>query len=359
MKAFYLDNEIIRQDMEEIYSSHIDWERLRNKSILISGANGMLASYLALFFIYLNETYHYDISLYLNIRNKNKAKARFNNYLSRKYIHLMTDDITCGISLKENINIIIHAASLASPQYYEKMPVETALPNIIGTYWLLEFARKQKNFEGFLFFSSGSIYGKPLSSDIITETTKGVLDHLDNGNAYSESKRCGEMLCHAYYSEYNVPSKSVRIFHTYSPSMDIDNDKRAFSEFIKNYINGEDIVLKSDGSSKRAFCYITDAIRALFYILFYGKNGDSYNMGNPNCFHSIYELASIISRIDSSKAINIVFADRRDDGYRLSPECDSVIIPLSIEKLNALGWSPSISSEVGFKRVVDYFSVKI
>lgn len=354
MKTINFDSIILKTDMEEIFSSSLDWKKLKNKSIFVSGAGGMIASYLVAFFIYLNEIHDFDIKLYLNIRKKEKAYEKFGEYLNRDYAHLVTDDIVNGVIINDNINYIIHAASLASPQYYDCNPVETALPNVIGTYHLLEYAKKQKNFEGLLFFSSGSIYGKPLSTDCVSESTLGVFDFLDNGNAYAESKRCGEMLCHAYYSEYKIPVKSIRIYHTYSPSMDIYNDKRAFSEFIRNYIEGENIILKSKGLAQRAFCYITDAISGMFYVLFNGKNGESYNLGNPDCFCTIRKLAEIISNIESLKKVNVVFANRIDEGYRLSAECDSVRIPVSINKLRSLGWSPVVSSEDGFKRVVDY-----
>lgn len=356
MKKLDLNNPIIKYDMEELYSSNIEWNQMNKKNILISGATGMLASYLVLFFIYLNEIHNFEINLYLNVRSSEKARTRFGEYLSRKNIFLVTGDIVNGINIQNNIHYIIHAASLASPQYYKTMPVETALPNIVGTYNLLEFAKEQQEFMGFLFFSSGSVYGNTKQLDSITELDVGSLDFLNNGNSYAESKRCGEMLCHAYWSEYNLPVKSVRIHHTYAPTMDYENDKRVFSEFIRNCIEGKDIILKSDGTAKRSFCYITDMISGMLFVLFYGVNGESYNLGNPNCFISIYELAKIIANDISRTKLSIVREPRKETQYQPSPESDTRMVPVNIEKAKMLGWIPKISCSEGFLRVVEFYS---
>lgn len=354
MSKLDFSNSVIQNDMKEILSEKIDWNKLKGTRLLITGATGMIASYLVFYLIYLNEVADYQIQLYLTVRNIDKAISVFGEYLNKDYIVLINQDINDELEINDDINYIIHAASLASPQYYGNMPVETALPNIIGTYRLLEFARKQKKIRGFIFFSSGAVYGKNISNKTIVETDIGPLDFLDNANSYAESKRCGEMLCHSFFSEYNVPAISIRIHHTYGPTLDINNDKRVFSEFVLNYLNDEEIIIKSNGKAKRAFCYITDFIIGLFYVLFYGAAGESYNIGNPECFLSVHELAVTIAAI-KKRNIRVVFGERNIEGYKLSPDLDLVMVPFSIEKLQQLGWNPRINCEIGFERVIKFF----
>ncbi len=247
---------------------------------------------------------------------------------------------------------IVHAASLASPQYYGKMPVETMLPNVIGTYELLEYA-KRKKIKGFLFFSSGNVYGSVGGVDRIKEDTKGTFDFRAIGNVYGESKRCGEALCGAYFHEYGVPVKNARIQHTYGPTLDIESDKRVFSEFVNNIVNNQDIVLKSDGSAKRAFCYITDTVAALFAILLDGEEGESYNVGNDMEYISILELAEKLVAMFPEKQLQVIRERRQDEGYSASPE--NRTIPVSLEKTRQLGWRPECSVEEGFGRTIRYF----
>ncbi len=349
----FLKSEIILEDMKRIETQRTDWARLREKKIYITGAAGMIASYFVMFLVYLNETYHYNIQIYAGIRSMEKAQKRYGIYIEREYFHVLNRDVKLPVDEEASYDYIIHAASLASPQYYGKMPVETMLPNIIGTYELLEYARK-KEIEGFLFFSSGSVYGTIRDVDSIKEDTKGTFDFLADGNVYGESKRCGETLCRAYYREYQVPVKAVRIQHTYGPTLDIDGDKRVFSEFVNNIVNRKDIVLKSDGAAKRAFCYLTDSIAAMYTILFDGENGESYNIGNDREYLSILELAQTLVGLFPERELKVVREQRNDQGYSASPE--NRTIPVSLEKTRALGWEPKCSVEEGFSRTIRYFS---
>ena len=358
MRSLILTNPIISRDMEQIFNSHIEWDRMRNSKIYVEGAAGMIASYLVCFLVYLNERYRYNIQIYAAVRNKGKAILRFGNYVNKEYLHVIEKDAVNEVTLKAtDIDYIIHAASLASPQYYNRMPVETALPNVIGTYELLKFGMKQKQLKNFCFFSSGSVYGSVKGINSIKEQDVGCIDFLDNGNCYGESKRCGEMLCHAYMSEYGVPTTSIRIHHTYGPTMDLENDQRAFAEFVKNVIDGKNIVLKSDGSAKRAFCYITDTLTAIFTILLDGKPGESYNVGNPEEYYSIREVAETIVRLRPQMHLGVIREERNDKGYRVSPEEDNKFVPVDITKIRQLGWIPQITTREGFDRVIGYFEL--
>lgn len=348
-------NEIIYEDMINIFHRRNSWEELKNKKIYITGSTGMLASYFIYFLIYLNEYNKSNIKIIAGIRNLEKAKKIFGKYMEKEYFHIYKHNILDEVYFDNSPDYIIHAASLASPQYYGKMPVETILPNVIGTYRLLEYARHNE-IESMIFFSSGDVYGTVGCDNNITESTLGTLDNLAVGSFYGESKRCGETMCKAYFLEYGIKSKYARIAHTYGPTMDWKNDKRVFSEFVSNIVKNEDIVMKSDGMAKRPFAYITDTISALLIILLDGENGEAYNVGNDEEFISIKNLAEILVKLYPEKKLKVCIADRHDYGYCQSKEFRKNT--LSMDKLRKLGWNPSVSVEEGFSRVIDSISKK-
>lgn len=345
----FLDNPIIIEDMDRIYHSRQTWDELDGKGIYITGAAGMIASYLVMFLIFLNEIKGYQIDIYAGIRNKAKAEMKFGKYVTKEYFHLYERDVTLPPEGIKNVTYIIHAASLASPQYYAKMPVETVLPNTVGTYELLEFARREK-IKSFLFFSSGSVYGAVTEGKSISEDNIGKLKFKEISSFYGESKRCGETLCRAYYEEYGVSAKAARIFHTYGPTVDYLNDCRVFAEFVRNIIRRENIVLKSDGSAKIAFCYLTDTVSGLMTMLLDGAGGESYNVGNPHEYFSVGELAQKLTKVFSERDLSVIYEAREIKNYVASSE--KRLIPLDTEKLESLEWKANISIEEGFYRTV-------
>lgn len=344
-------NPVISEDMEEIYTRLPETEILRSKAVYISGASGMIASYMAAYLIWLNEEYDYGIQIYAGIRRIEKATKRFGEYCGRGYFHLITEDVLQPLDENLRLDYIIHAASLASPQYYGSNPVETVAPNIIGTYQLLEFCRRRP-VQGFLFFSSGSIYGRlnRKNDSGIKEFDYGVLQYLSAGNEYGESKRCGEMLCHAYWSEYKIPTVCGRITHTYGPTMDVYGDKRVFAEFTANVLDGNDIELKSNGKAVRQFAYATDTVTGLFKILLVGGRGEAYNVGNAHELHSISELAEMFISLRPEKKLKVIRSVRNDEGYSASSRRTETYSDTS--KLERLGWGAVHTVKDGFDRVI-------
>lgn len=345
----FLKNTIIAEDMEMIYQSRVHWDEFNEKVVYVTGSTGMLASYLIMFLIYLKKEHYINVNIVAGIRNRDKAKGLFGEYIDAGIVRLYDVDILEPIQHDTRIDYIIHAASLASPQYYGKLPVETILPNVVATYNILEYAR-QNRISGMLFFSTGDVYGTVLKGDGIKENDIGFLNYLDTGSFYAESKRCGEAMCRAYWLEYGVPAKFVRISHTYGPNMNWQHDTRVFAEFVKNIINGEDIVMKSDGSAKRPFCYITDNITGIFKILLEGNCGEAYNVGNENTYISIKNLANKLACLFPEKNIKVVTEARNMQGYAANKEQRSSTMVTC--KTRELGWKPHIGIEDGFRRTI-------
>lgn len=347
-----LDDNVIMEDMNQIYSRGYDWEKFDNKSFLITGAYGMLASYMVYYLIYLIEIKKLSIEVYIQGRDSEKARKRYGEYLLKSYLHFINDDILSdnGGEIPKT-DYIIHAAGIANPRLYSTHPVEVIEPNVIGTHRLLKSCIGRKT-EGFLFFSTGDVYGRVIDAKEITEETLGFVDPLDEHSCYGESKRLAETLCSSFFREYGIRTIIARIGHTYGPTMDIENDPRVFANFMKSAIYGEDIVLYSDGKAKRPFCYLTDAIAGYFLLLLEGKGGEAYNVTNTDQMISIIEVARIISKIPA-KPINVIHRER-DKGDTYQKNIINIENKPIEDKLCRLGWTHSIDVKEGFTRVYQY-----
>ena len=349
-------NSIVENDLDFIVNSDNIWNSLEGKNILISGASGFLPAYMVETILYLNETRFKDkTNVFAMVRNEKNALKRFSNYDDIDELKFIIQDVCNPFDINDEIHYIIHAASQASPKFYKKDPVGTLCPNIIGTYNLLEIAR-EKNVQGFLFFSSGEVYGE-IEEDMIPtkEEHYGYVDPLDIRSSYVESKRMGETMCISWFKQYGVPAKIVRPFHTYGPGMNL-NDGRVFADFVYNLLKKEDIVIKSDGKAVRAFCYLADATAGFFTVLLKGKDGEPYNVGNDKCEISIIELAEKLVNLFPEYKLKVVKEKRQEPDYLESKIGQS---RPDTFKISSIGWKPHYSIEEGFKRTIKSFELEV
>jgi nucleoside-diphosphate-sugar epimerase len=285
------------------------------------------------------------------VRTAERAYDRFAAYLGRSDFQIVVQDVCQPISFPDRLDFIIHAASHASPRFYRVDPVGTLSPNVIGTHQLLS-AASSRGVGSFLFFSSGEVYGIDTQAPrAISESDYGYIDLTDIRSCYAESKRMGEAMCVAWAHQFKVPTKVVRPFHTYGPGMRLD-DGRVFADFVRDILNGGPIVLHSDGSARRCFCYLADATSAFFTVLLRGEEGQAYNVANPGAECSIAELASRLAQVFTQDDITVERRHRADSAYMPSP------IPVtrpSIAKIGALGWKPNVTIEDGFRRTVESY----
>ena len=342
-------NKIIEDDISHILNSSILWKKFEGKSILITGAAGMIPSYLVFTLLTLNKKISKKCKIFALVRNKTKARKLFKNFLNDPSLKIIHQDVIHKIKIKTKINYIIHGASPADPPYYQKHPIDTILPNIIGTKNLLDISL-HKNFNGFLFLSSGAVYGNLYKKSIL-ENSFGALDPLDIRSCYAESKRMGENMCLSWYNEKKIPVKIGRIFHTYGPTMKL-NDGRIFASLVSDVVNNRNLIIKSNGKAVRPFCYISDTISALFTILLKGKNGEAYNISNPIQSVSVNQLVKIIANIFPEKNLKIIKKSNLKHMY----ENKLVTIQKpNISKIQKLGWHPTFSVKNGFKRTIVSF----
>lgn len=343
-------NTIIEQDLQNIISRINNIASLEGKTILITGANGFLPAYIIETLLYLNEKkFNKQTRILALVRNIDKAKKRFQHYENRSDLIWINQDVSDPIITDYNIDYIIHAASQASPKYYGIDPVGTLKANVLGTYNLLELARKQ-NIISFLYFSSGEVYGQLKEEQIPTrEDDYGYVDPMNVRSCYGESKRMGETMCVSYWHQYKIPAKIVRPFHTYGPGMELD-DGRVFADFVSDIVNNRNIVMHSDGSAIRPFCYLSDATVGFFTILLNGENGSAYNIGNEHAEISIFELAKTLVNLFPEKNLEVVRVEvKNDKTYIKSPivrNCPDT------SKIKKLGWNSQVSITDGFKRTI-------
>ncbi len=358
---------IIKNDMERIYRGSTFWKELNDCTVLLTGANGMLGSYMLFLLLYLWMEQGISLHIIAVVRSESRLHSRLEQFSAQpaEFYSCLTvyeSDLSEPLKCKEDIDYIIHAASLASPQFYGVCPVDVLLPNVISNYYLLQLARDKKA-KGYLFFSTGDIYGvvdpSRLKADergrYMTESDYGTMDPLDIHNCYSESKRMAETECYAFYRQYNVPVKIARIWHTYAPTMDVMQDPRVFASFVKNIVKKEDIRIHSDGSGKRSFCYITDAIGGYFTVLLKGKSGEAYNVCNSDQFVSIRELAEKLVALHPEAGLKVVYESRRPGEEYVENSVANSVRPDNT-KLMQLGWRPETDIETGFGRVTEYIS---
>lgn len=347
-------NKIIQEDLENICANRIvDWKRFKDKTVLITGANGMLPSYLVFTLLYLNRLYDYNINVIALVRNETSAREKFKDFIDDKFLTFLVQDVTEPVNAHGSVNFIIHAASQASPKYYGVDPVGTINANVQGTNNVLQLA-KEKNAEAVLYISSGEVYGEMTGDKANVESQYGFIDPLKVRSCYGQSKRMGETLCVCWNYQFHTHTKIVRPFHTFGPGMKLD-DGRVFADFIGNIIRNENIVLRSDGSAVRAFCYITDATIQFFKILLDGKGGEAYNVGNSKNAISIKKLAETLVTLFPEKHLKVVMdVDENDMRTSKMKSPLSVSVP-NTRKVESLGIIPYVSIQEGFKRTIESF----
>ncbi len=349
-----MTNNIIRDDIQSIVDGDLDWARFANKTVLVTGANGFLPAYMVEVLLELNSTFPgQNTRIIALVRNKEKAEFRFESFLTRDDLEILVHDVCLPLQLDYPIDFIVHAASQASPKYYGSDPVGTLNANVLGTHNMLCLA-KEKLCEGFLFFSSGEVYGEVSQDQIPTkETEYGFVDPTNVRSCYAESKRMGETMCVSWHHQFGVPAKVVRPFHTYGPGMSLD-DGRVFADFVSAIVSDSDIVMHSDGSARRAFCYLADAVLGFFTVLLKGENGEAYNVGNDRGEMSILELAEMLIALSPEKKLKLIKQPERSDSNNYVQSKISRNSP-NVSKARSLGWFPTTTPEIGFTRTIQSF----
>lgn len=343
-------NQVLREDIDRIIKEDIKWEKLKNKTVVITGVSGMVGSYMMYVLLRLNDCYSYNIKVIGVLRNTNKIPENVRKRIDCRFV---VHDVSLPFEMNEKVDFIIHAASPASPLIMQNHPVETIAANTLGTFNTLNLA-KEHEAEGYLFISSREIYGQPSEGqEFFYENTYGFVDQLNPRSCYSEGKKAAETMCISFKAEYGLNVKIARLAHTYGPGMSI-YDGRVQADFLNNVYHNENIVLKSEGTAVRTYTYIADAVKGLYRILLNSED-IVYNVGNEDGKVSIKELAEIMVNIYPERNLKLVF-DIPEGGTKGTAPYTLGI--LNSRKLREIGWNPVYSVKEGMERTLRYLEIE-
>ena len=305
------------------------------KTVLITGGAGFLGSHLCDYFIAKG---------FRVICIDNLSTGREDNIFHLKKnpsFKFMKHDATKKFSIDEPIDYIMHFASPASPVDFDRMPVEIAMVNSVGTLNMLDLAREKKAV--FMFASTSECYGDPAVNPQ-PESYNGNVNTTGVRSCYDESKRFAESLIMAYHRAYGTDVRIVRIFNTYGPRMRA-NDGRVVPAFINEALEGKPITIFGDGKQTRSFCYVDDEVEG-FYRLLMSDEIFPTNIGNPHEINMIDFAEEIIKLTGSRSALT----------FKPLPEHDPKVRRPDITKAKRiLKWEPKVGLEEGLRKTIEYF----
>lgn len=346
MKVY--ENELYKEDICDVANLELPWNQLQNKSILISGATGLIGSFL-IDVIMKRNTEGLNCKVYALSRNRQKAEKRFTYCWEDENFCHISHDINQTLEETEitKADYVIHLASNTHPVAYAMDPIGTIWTNIIGTDNMLKFAERC-GAERAAFVSSNEIYGENRGdTEKFDESYCGYIDSNTMRAGYPESKRCGEALCQAYRRQKNLDIVIPRLTRSYGPTL-LDTDSKAMSQFIHKALQGEDIVLKSAGTQYYSYTYVSDAVAGLLTVLLCGKDGEAYNIADEASDIMLKDLAAIIAETVGKQVIFELPDETENAGFSKATKAR-----LDSTKLQKLGWKAKHDIKSGVSRTIE------
>lgn len=331
---------VIQEDLNiALADTGIPWEQLKGKTVLVSGATGLIGKTLVQLLLAYGQT-----QIVALVRSPEKAKAIFGTRDALTFVSWQASE---PLSYSGSADYIFHCASQTSSKGFVETPVDTIATAYLGTEHLLRFAA-EKHCAGFVYLSSMEVYGTPQTDDQITESYIGLIDPLKVRNCYPEAKRMCESLCVSYHSQYHIPTFIARLTQTFGPGVAAD-DNRVFAEFARCAIEKKDIVLHTKGETKRSYVYTMDAVRALLLIALKGTPAQAYNIANDATYCTIYEMATMVAGTLAGGQIRVrcELTDAEKLGY-----APVLHMNLDVTALKGLGWQPKYDLQAMFRRMM-------
>ena len=332
-------------DLDETAAQVPELKELAGASILITGCSGLICSALSDLLIRWNTAHDQKITILAAGRSEAKIRARFESYRDETWFCTLPFDAASPTGPLPPCDYILHGAGNASPNKIAKEPVETMLSNFLGLKALLDHAREE-NVRRLLYVSSSEIYGIKDGDLPYRENEYGYIDLLKSRNSYSVAKRAAETLCASYAEEYGVDSAIVRPGHIYGPTAS-ETDNRVSSAWAFAAARGENIVMKSEGSQLRSYCYCLDCASAMLKVLLKGEKVHAYNISNPDSVISIRQMAEILA--DNGGIRLITELPTEQERKTFNPMKNSSLDSTGLQKL---GWKGLFDAETGFSHTV-------
>ena len=324
-----------------------DKDKMKGKSILVTGATGLIGSAVCDVLVSLNREEKYEMHLLFAGRNKEALEKRFEEYKETQDYTFVQYDATLS-EQKEQIkaDYVIHGASNADPARISKEPVETMLANIQGLCSLIAALDKDM-LKRVLYVSSSEVYGVNEKQEPYKEDQLGFVDILNPRSSYPSSKRAAETMCVAYSEEYGIDTVIVRPGHIYGPTVK-ESDSRVPALFSRMAVRGEDIVMKSKGEQLRSYTHVLDCASAILAVLIKGENKQAYNISASQSIVTIKEMAEAVAKAGNVKIIFDLPTEAETKSYSGIP-CSA----LNSDKIEALGWKARFNMEDGAKQTVE------
>lgn len=343
-------SKIVEEDVDNIIKDN-DLLNLDDSTFFITGISGTIGGYFFKTVYQLNHKYGKNHKIYGLLRKEND---KFDEFKKDKNIVILYQDVTEPVKIDEKVDYIIHTAGPTSPKIMKEDPVGTNLANILGTINTVKIA-KENNAKAYLFISSREVYGEAdENTKYFTEDGKvGYIDHTNVRNCYAESKRNAENLLISYNKEYGLNVKAIRLAHTFGPGINI-YDGKVQSDFLKNYIHNEDIIMKSKGDSVRTYTYVSDAVSAMFKVILKSpKEEVIYNISDEANEITIKGLAETISEIgkENGKDIKVIMEIQDDKNVSFAPFSKGIVCS---KKVRGLGYNNRYNVKEGFERTIKH-----
>lgn len=315
--------------LEDLQRVAQQWPLTLTGNVLVTGATGLIGGSLTDLLML-----HSQCEVYAMGRNRQRAEQRFAAYWNHPRFHFLSHDVCQPLETDVDYHYIIHAASNASPNFFQQHPVEVMRANLDGLVHLMDYGL-QHHLRRMVYVSSGEVYGEGDGS-IFTEESQGYIDILSPRSCYPQSKRAAETLCAAYRQQYGADVTIARLCHTFGPYF-TESDNRVYAQFIRNVLRGEDIVMKSRGEQYRSWLYVVDCAAAILLLLEKGVSGEAYNVANAEANITIRQLAELTAAAAGRRVV----MQLTEDG-NTTPITKAVF---STQKIEALGWQPLFAME--------------
>lgn len=353
-------NKILEEDLQSVFGSLTNPEkmRLKNSVILITGCAGFLGYYFLEFFSKFAAVLGIKKVIGLdNFKTGKPRKGMLSGPVKLDTFDIITADIS-HVSEASQADFVIHMASIASPHFYRRYPIETLDANVWGLRRLLEYY-KNRSLRKLLFFSSSEVYGDPSEDFVPTpEDYRGNVASMGPRACYDEAKRFGETLCYLFHQQYGLPIALVRPFNNYGPGMKLD-DRRAPADFARAITENKDIVMYSDGKPTRSFCYVADALSGYLKALLCDKPFECFNIGLDDGEVSIADLAKIF--VEAGRKVfgytgQVRFEQPAEKDYLThnpNRRCPDISRARSL-----LGYQPSIKAQEGVCRFLEFLKIQ-
>lgn len=343
------EHHLYKEDVKRVAEMALPWEKFQDTSILISGATGLIGSFLIDVLMWRNNNNNANCRIFALGRNIEKAQQRFAYCIDSPLFHFISHDINEPLQGQTygKFDYVLHLASNTHPVAYATDPIGTIATNIIGLKNILDFS-VQHHAKRFAFASSNEIYGENRGDqELFDEHYCGYIDCNTLRAGYPESKRCGEALCQAYLKQKSLDIVIPRFTRSYGPTM-LESDTKAISQFIKKAVAGENIVLKSAGNQFYSYTYMADAVSGLLTVLLLGETGEAYNIADRGSDITLKDLASILADIAGTKVIFELPDATEKAGYSKATKAR-----LNGNKIEKIGWAPFYDIYRGLERTIN------